>query len=148
MSKVVMVNSSHIRKYAEQFNTNIWQVPSIVDTEKFRFVPFEQNGRPCVGWSGSPTTLINIKMLEKPLQSISETGLCDIHFIGGTDFGINGIEYTAQNGTKQQRTISKDADRTGPVTGQALESLQIHNENSSVYGLRHSSGRHTDGLKS
>ena len=97
ISKVVMVNSSHIRAYAEQFNTNIWQVPSIVDTEKFVYEPFDMDGRVCVGWSGSPTTLKNIKMLERPLQDISASGVCDIHFIGGTDFGLKDVKYTAQN---------------------------------------------------
>ncbi len=33
ISKVVVVNSSHIREYAEQFNQNVWQIPSIVDTK-------------------------------------------------------------------------------------------------------------------
>src|SRR5688572_18887815 len=64
ISKVVVVNSTHIREYAEQFNTNVWQVPSIVDTDKFRFEPFNENPeRVCVGWSGSPTTLKNIKLV-------------------------------------------------------------------------------------
>lgn len=97
MSKVVMVNSTGIRQYAEQFNRNIWQVPSIVDTEKFSFKPFPANpDRVCVGWSGSPTTLQNIKMVERPLQQISAAGICDLHFIGGTDLGLSNVKYTAQ----------------------------------------------------
>src|SRR5687767_4350014 len=69
ISKVVMVNSTHIRRYAEQYNNNIYQVPSIVDTSKFVYRPHENNGKDvCIGWSGSPTTLHNLKMVEKPLQ--------------------------------------------------------------------------------
>src|SRR5262249_33775644 len=86
ISKVVMVNSSHIRQYAEQFNRNIWQVPSVVDTDKFVYQPSTERSRVCVGWSGSPTTLKNISMLEKPLQRISAGDLCSLHFIGGTEF--------------------------------------------------------------
>jgi len=97
ISKVVMVNSSHIREYAEQFNKNIWQIPSIVDTNKFIYEPFVENGkRVCVGWSGSPTTLKNIKLVEKPLARLSEKDICDIHFIGGTDFDLKNVKYTAQ----------------------------------------------------
>lgn len=97
ISKVVMVNSTHIREYAEQFNHNIWQVPSVVDTDTFSYIsPIEGNIRPCVGWSGSPTTLTNLKMLELPLQAISQADVCDIHFIGGTDFGLNGVKYSSQ----------------------------------------------------
>lgn len=97
ISKVVMVNSSHIRQYAEQFNKNIWQVPSIVDTEQFVYKPFPENlDRICVGWSGSPTTVKNIKLIEKPLQQISQKKICDLNFIGGTDFNLEAVKYTAQ----------------------------------------------------
>jgi hypothetical protein len=97
MSKVVMVNSTPIREFAEQFNSNIWQVPSVVDTSKFTFQPFPETvARVCVGWSGSPTTLKNIQMIELPLQRLSEADRCDIHFIGGEDLGLRGVRYTSQ----------------------------------------------------
>jgi glycosyltransferase involved in cell wall biosynthesis len=35
-------------------------------------------------------------MLEAPLQRISASGICDIHFIGGTEFGLEDVKYTAQ----------------------------------------------------
>lgn len=98
ISKVVIVNSTQIREYAEQFNKNIWQVPSIVDTGKFEYRLFpEEPDRVCIGWSGSPTTIKNIKLVEKPLQEISAKNICDIHFIGGMDFDLADVKYTAQN---------------------------------------------------
>ena len=97
ISKAVIVNSTHIREYAEQFNHNIWQVPSVVDTDKFVYEPFPVlPERVCVGWSGSPTTLKNIKLVEKPLREISSRNICNIHLIGGTDFGLKDVNYTAQ----------------------------------------------------
>lgn len=97
MSKVVMVNSSHIRSYAEQFNSNIWQVPSVVDTDQYVYRPFPDNlKRVTVGWSGSPTTAGNLKLVEEPLQRLSKTDSCDIHFIGGKDFGLREVNYTEQ----------------------------------------------------
>ncbi len=97
ISKVVIANSSHIREYVSQYNKNVWQVPSIVDTNQFVYQPFEKTGeRVCVGWSGSPTTLKNIKLVEKPLQTISNKNICNIHFIGGTDFDLQNVTYTAQ----------------------------------------------------
>lgn len=110
ISKVVMVNSSHIREYAAQFNRNIWQVPSIVDTGKFVYKPFDKNQkRICIGWSGSPTTLKNIKLVEKPLQIISSQKNADIHFIGGTEFGLENVEYSAQkwNGDSEVEDLRK-----------------------------------------
>ncbi len=97
VSKAVIANSSHIREYALQFNKNVWQVPSVVDTELFSYQPFPENPeRVCVGWSGSPTTLKNIKLVENALQRISAKDFCDIHFIGGTDFGLKNVKYSAQ----------------------------------------------------
>lgn len=97
ISKVVIANSSHIRDYSLQFNDNVWQIPSIVDTNQFVYEPFPAHPkRVCIGWSGSPTTLKNIKLVEKPLQEISKQDFCDIHFIGGTDFDLENVRYTAQ----------------------------------------------------
>jgi len=97
MSTVVIANSTHIRDYALQFNKNVWQIPSVVDTDKFVYEPSTLgSGRVCVGWSGSPTTLKNIKILERPLQTISQQDICDIHFIGGTEFDLENVRYTAQ----------------------------------------------------
>jgi glycosyltransferase involved in cell wall biosynthesis len=97
MSKVVMVNSSHIREYAAQFNKNIWQVPSVVDTERYVYRPFSENlERVTVGWSGSPSTVINLKVIEKPLQQLSEKNICDISFVGGTEFDLSGVKYNAK----------------------------------------------------
>jgi glycosyltransferase involved in cell wall biosynthesis len=97
ISKVVMVNSTPIRDYAKQFNKNIWQVPSVVDTDRFVYVPrYGKPQRVCIGWSGSPTTLNNVTLVEAPLQEISRAGSADIHFIGGTDFNLKEINYTSQ----------------------------------------------------
>ncbi|QQS39771.1 MAG: glycosyltransferase family 4 protein [Acidobacteriota bacterium] len=96
ISKVVIVNSSHIREFAAEYNGNIWQVPSVVDTEQFRFAPFEANGSITVGWSGSPTTVKNLKLIEKPLQEISARGICDFLFIGSSDPRLKNVQYTAK----------------------------------------------------
>ncbi len=96
LSTVVIVNSTKIREYAEQFNSNIWQVPSIVDTAKFTFKPFpDVPNKVCIGWSGSPTTLKNLKLIETPLQEITRIDENDIHFIGGIDLGLKDVKYTS-----------------------------------------------------
>lgn len=97
MSKVVMVNSTGIRQFAESYNKNIWQVPSLVDTSKFEYRPFSETPeRVCVGWSGSPTTLKNLKLVEVPLRNISQKRICDLHFIGGTDIVLRDVDFSSQ----------------------------------------------------
>ena len=97
MSKVVMVNSTPIRQFAEQHNRNVWQVPSVVDLDKFVYDERDQLREPkCVGWSGSPTTVKNIKMIEGALRRISATGRCEINLIGSDDFGLTGVDHEAK----------------------------------------------------
>src|SRR5688500_11966898 len=97
MSKVVIVNSSHIREFASQFNRNIWQVPSIVDTNRYVYEP-EPEGleRVTVGWSGSPTTVKNIQVVANALRMLQERVDCGVHLIGGTEFDLPGVRHTAQ----------------------------------------------------
>lgn len=96
ISRVVIANSSHIRDYALQFNKNVWQIPSIVDTDIFRYEPFPENlENPKIGWSGSPTTLGNLKLIEKPLQNLSKKNY-EFFFIGGERFDLQDVNYKAK----------------------------------------------------
>jgi glycosyltransferase involved in cell wall biosynthesis len=109
MSKVVIANSSHIRDYALQFNKNVWQVPSVVDTDIFQYDSSSQDVKsPTIGWSGSPTTVKNLKLIEKPLQKLSNDGR-QLRFIGGTDFDLQDVKYTAQkwNGDTEVEDLRK-----------------------------------------
>ena len=102
MSTAVLVNSTPIRQFAQQHNKNIWQIPSVVDLEKFVFDPSDQVREPVtVGWSGSPTTTKNLKMIEDPLRSISENKICDIRLIGSVDFGLDGVRYQANKWNRE-----------------------------------------------
>ena len=95
ISSAVLVNSTAIRNFADQFNDNVWQVPSVVDLEKFVYCEGDQERSPvCIGWSGSPTTIKNIRLIEKPLQKLS--GKCEISLIGADDFGLEGVDYRSK----------------------------------------------------
>lgn len=99
LAKVVIVNSTHIREYVSQYNKRIWQVPSVVDTQKYVFRPDMIEKRPnevCVGWSGSPTTMVNIRVIAEPLRKLAERVKYRAHLIGGTEFNLPGVPYTAQ----------------------------------------------------
>lgn len=97
LSKVVIVNSSHIREFAERYNQNIWQVPSIVDTEQYVYRPQDPNPeRVTIGWSGSPTTMKNIGVVADALKELRRRVPHDVHLIGGEEFDLPGVEYTAQ----------------------------------------------------
>lgn len=102
LSKVVIVNSSHIRDYASQFNQNIWQIPSLVDTDKYVYrSDLQKCDRVCIGWSGSPTTTGNLKIVASALKELQQRVEHDVYLIGGTDFDLPGVEYKAQTWNAQ-----------------------------------------------
>ena len=99
LSKVVMVNSTQIREYVSQYNQNIWQVPSVVDTSQYVFRPDLLETEPeevCIGWSGSPTTVGNIRVIAGALRQLAERVKHRVHLIGGTEFDLPGVTYVAQ----------------------------------------------------
>jgi glycosyltransferase involved in cell wall biosynthesis len=99
LAKVVMVNSTQIREYVSQYNQNIWQVPSVVDTSHYVFRPESLEKEPdevCIGWSGSPTTIGNIRVIAPALRKLAERVPHRVHLIGGTEFDLPGVPYVAQ----------------------------------------------------
>lgn len=97
ISRVVVVNSSQIREYVSDYNKNVWQIPSVVDTDKYVFERRRPGSHPvCIGWSGSPTTLGNLSVITEALQKLAKHGHHQLHLIGGTRFDLPGVEYTAQ----------------------------------------------------
>lgn len=99
LAKVVMVNSTQIREYVSQYNQNIWQVPSVVDTSQYVYRPDlleKRTDEVCIGWSGSPTTIGNIRVIAGALRKLAGEVNHRVHLIGGTEFDLPGVNYTAQ----------------------------------------------------
>ena len=99
LAKVVMVNSTQIREYVSHYNQNIWQVPSVVDTRQYVFRPELLETKAddvCIGWSGSPTTMGNIRVIAGALRKLAELVKHRVHLIGGTEFDLPGVSYSAQ----------------------------------------------------
>jgi glycosyltransferase involved in cell wall biosynthesis len=98
VSRTVIVNSTHHREYASQYNQNIWQIPSLIDTEKYTYRERQPNGAPiCVGWSGSPTTVGNLRVIADALRKLQDRQLnYRLQFIGGTGFDLPGVNYAAR----------------------------------------------------
>jgi glycosyltransferase involved in cell wall biosynthesis len=98
VSKVIIANSTHHKEYAEQYNKNVYLVPSIVDTAQY--YPSDEpkgNGKICVGWSGSYTTIGNLSVVADALRILSDRVDHKVHLIGSTEVNLQGVDYTAQN---------------------------------------------------
>src|SRR5947209_3295739 len=94
-----MFNPPQTRDYVSQYTQNIWQVPSVVDTRQYVFRPELLETKPgdvCLGWSGSPTTIGNIRVIASALRKLAERVAYSLHLIGGTEFDLPGVRYVAQ----------------------------------------------------
>lgn len=93
LSKVVIVNSSHHRRYVEQYATNVWQVPSVVDGDLYRPGPQRPPGDPVtIGWTGSASTVGNLKLIEGPLRALAARPDVRLKFIGVDSPPLPGLE--------------------------------------------------------
>jgi glycosyltransferase involved in cell wall biosynthesis len=96
MATTVIVNSSPLRAFAAEHNDNVWQVPSLVDTNVYSYRPRAETDDVCVGWSGSPTTVNNVQLVAEALRVIQHDTDCRIKLIGSAAVGIPGVDATAQ----------------------------------------------------
>ena len=96
MSKVVIVNSSHHREYVSRFNSNVWQIPSVVDADVYQPLGHGGgNGRVCIGWSGSATTVGNLQLIASPLGQIARRPDVRIQLVGVVEPPFSDFEVTA-----------------------------------------------------
>jgi glycosyltransferase involved in cell wall biosynthesis len=97
MSAVVLANSPSHVAFARRHNANVWEIPSVVDADLYSgWEPHGSrgNGRVCVGWSGSPSTVGNLQVIRRPLEALSKRGDVELRFIGSRDFGLPDIPHT------------------------------------------------------
>ena len=98
LSSVVIANSRFHREFASRFNRNVWEIPSVVDAERYQYLPSRPDPEApvCVGWTGSGSTTGNLSIIRDVLAELGERRDVRIHFIGGERFDLPGVKYTSQ----------------------------------------------------
>lgn len=77
--------------YAKDFNPNVSIVPNVVDPERFR-PALKTDGQVRLGWTGSLTTMHNLKSIAKPLQKLQKKYKVPVRVVGNGDLKIKGVE--------------------------------------------------------
>ena len=102
LSRVVIVNSRFHLEYAQRYCPNVRQIPSLIDGNVYRYSPDARRGDPvCVGWSGSPTTAANLRLVVQALTELGRRVNYRLHLIGAERLEIPGVECTAQPWTAE-----------------------------------------------
>ena len=92
----VTAGNAGLASYARRFNSNIVQLPSVVDTDHYRTATTSQAelpGQPfTVGWIGSPSTAPYLQLLIEPLQLLARERPVRLLVVGGPAPAIAGVE--------------------------------------------------------
>ncbi|HEX3616116.1 MAG TPA: glycosyltransferase [Solirubrobacteraceae bacterium] len=98
MSAVVTANSPSHVAFARRFNTNVWEIPSVVDGEVYDGwrERHDQAAPVNVGWSGSPSTVPNLEVVRSPLRVIGDRDDARIRLIGAEDFGLPDVKHSGK----------------------------------------------------
>jgi len=99
LSRVVIVNSSFHREFAERHARDVRVIPSVVDGEVYRHAVATRplaSRRVCVGWSGSSSSASNLRLVAEPLCRLRERIDFRLHLIGARESDLFEGDCTRQ----------------------------------------------------
>lgn len=93
-SKLVFAGNEFLAQYAKQFNDNVVIVPTTIDTEVYQSQRTESNGKVCIGWSGSFSTIEHFETAIPALKRIKEKYKDKVYFkiIGDGNYYCKELE--------------------------------------------------------
>jgi glycosyltransferase involved in cell wall biosynthesis len=94
IADAVIAGNDFLATYACQYNKNVWQLPTAVDTNIYLPGVKSDKNRVCIGWSGSKTTVRHFEMLVSVLKELKAHYDNRIHFllIGDKNFQADGLD--------------------------------------------------------
>ncbi len=91
----VVVCTSHLEKFARQHNTNVTDISSTIDTDRYRVRTHRPQGPLVIGWSGSHSTSQYLHLLDHVLAEVAKTSDVRLRVIGDPTFRMPGIQVDA-----------------------------------------------------
>lgn len=97
LSDVVIVNSRFHADFASRYNRNVWQIPSLIDEERYRFRERHfDSSRICVGWSGSHSSAANLTLIASALQELAARRDYRLLLVGAPGLKLPGVDCTSR----------------------------------------------------
>lgn len=93
LSDMAFVGNSHLAAYAEQYNQNVKIVPTTLDIQKMNIKKDVANGKICIGWTGSHTTLKHFELAIPFLKRIAEKFPVKIKIISDISLDNSELEF-------------------------------------------------------
>lgn len=82
-AKAVVVGSPALFQFASEYNTSVYLIPTVVDTEKYKVAEGRsQSACPIIGWMGSPSTAKELAFLAKALHRLAAQHSFELLIVG------------------------------------------------------------------
>ena len=102
----VTAGNSGLAAHARCFNSNVFELPSVVDTDQYCPAVHSKAERSCrpftVGWIGSPSTASYLRLLIEPLQQLARERPVRLLVVGGPAPAITGVEVIGRPWSLEQ----------------------------------------------
>lgn len=95
-STTVIVNSAPLHAWARQYCGNVVKIPSSVYVAPLRANYRRSSKKNVIGWSGSPSTQENLRLIADPLSAAQYRTNAEVVFFGVRNFQLAGVRHTSE----------------------------------------------------
>ncbi len=108
-ASLVLAGNEYLADWAHRHTTRVMVIPTTIDTEAYRPVARPTETPLCVGWSGSPTTIVHLRLLERVLRELQQERGIRIRVIGDASYRLEGaaVEALAWDPTNEVSDLSR-----------------------------------------
>jgi glycosyltransferase involved in cell wall biosynthesis len=94
-SSLVLAGNQHLANWAHQHTARVVVIPTTIDTDSYRPIVRTTQAPLCVGWSGSPTTIVHLRLLNRVLRELQHERGIRLRVIGDASYTIDGAHVEA-----------------------------------------------------
>jgi glycosyltransferase involved in cell wall biosynthesis len=91
-ASLVIAGNPHLAAWASHFNQHVTVIPTTIDTDIYQTKKIKKEGRLCLGWSGSTTTIAHLAPYSGLLREMQKNFDLRLRVIGDPSFRIEGAE--------------------------------------------------------
>jgi glycosyltransferase involved in cell wall biosynthesis len=93
----VLAGNSHLAEWASAYSASVDVIPTTIDTDIYQPVTRPYTGTVCIGWSGSPSTIEHLRLLEPVLLDLQRERGITIRVIGDSSYKLDGAIIDAMD---------------------------------------------------
>lgn len=94
-ASLVLAGNRHLADWARRHTKRVVVVPTTVDTDRYRPAVRPERTPLCIGWSGSRTTIVHLRLLDRVLRELQRERGVRIRVIGDESYRIDGAAVQA-----------------------------------------------------